>query len=376
MTNSVIHRAKRLRSPLLHRLIGTLSCIFLVGCSELAYYSQASYGQLSLLAAREDIETLLNDRNTPEPLVRKLRVVQEARRFAQQHLGLEPEANYSAYVDTGRPYVLWNITAAPRYSLSAKHWCYPVVGCQSYRGYFAQADAEAAATELSDAGWDVHVSGVAAYSTLGWFDDPVLNTFVYRSDTDLAALIFHELAHKVLYIPGDTVFNESFATAVENAGIQQWLSAQDQDTQFREYQTRFHYRQVFTELVLDTIDQLRALYAEFPSPPSHDTDLDARKQHLLNTLRETYFATTKHWNFRGYDHWFNTPLNNAKLITVANYHTYVPHFQALLIQHGHDYGKFYQAIKALSELPPNVRIVQLKNALPPDRLPHETGTTE
>lgn len=345
--------------------IATLLLPFcMAGCGELAYYGQAASGQLSLLSGAEDIPVLLQKPDTPAELARKLRLIQEARTFAQRQLALTPGDNYTTYVDTGKPFVLWNISATPAFSLTPKKWCYPVVGCQSYRGYFAQEDAEKAAATLRSEDQDVYVSGVSAYSTLGWFDDPVLNTFVFRSDLDLVTLIFHELAHKVLYIPGDTAFNESFATAVEEAGLQDWLEAHDQSDQYSVYVGRRQHHEAFTRRVLATIKELEALYAT--AVPEHSTRenwLGPRKEAIIEKMRAGYFEESASWTFKGYDAWFSSPINNAKLITVANYHQYVPHFSSLLRKQRRDFRSFYERAKNLGELPPEARLKMLEEIL-------------
>ncbi|PIE43851.1 MAG: aminopeptidase [Gammaproteobacteria bacterium] len=330
---------------------------FLVACSEMAYYQQAAVGQLSLLAKREPIEELLSRESTSAKLRAKLELILAARKFAVTELSLPTGNAYLDYVDIKQRYVIWNVTAAKRFSLEGETWCYPFVGCQTYRGYFAQSEAQQFAQKLSDRGLDVYVSGVTAYSTLGWFDDPVLNTFITRSDPNLAALVFHELAHRVVYIDGDTAFNESFATAVELAGLKRWLEKHDQADQLAKIRRRKHYHQRFTQLVLATNTELKKLYK---TPLDSETMLN-RKRAIIEQLRRKYAAMSKSWSFRGYDRWFASEINNAKLITVANYQDYVPAFARLLQQCNHDFPRFYKAVERLGALPVKQRRQQLKS---------------
>ncbi|PID41669.1 MAG: hypothetical protein CSB48_13545 [Proteobacteria bacterium] len=338
-----------------------LSLLFHVACSEMAYYQQATAGQLSLLASRTPIEEMLNRESTSAALKAKFKLVLAARKFAATVLSLPAGEAYLDYVDIKQPYVIWNVTAADEFSLEGKTWCYPFVGCQSYRGYFAQSDARKFAKALSGQGLDVYVSGVTAYSTLGWFDDPILNTFINRSDPGLAALLFHELAHRVVYIDGDTAFNESFATTVELAGLRLWLEKHNLADQFAIMKQRKHYHQVFTRLVLETNARLKKLYA---TSLDRQTMLN-RKQAIIEQLRQKYAAISKSWPFRGYNHWFESEINNAKLITVANYHDYVPAFTRLLQQHNYDFPQFYKEVERLGALPPDQRKKQLEALVNP-----------
>ncbi|MCG8613983.1 MAG: aminopeptidase, partial [Pseudomonadales bacterium] len=218
-----LSRPKRI-ATYINSLMGIVLLLMLSACSELTYYFQATQGQLGLLAAREPIDELVTPESTTSAAVKnRLQFIQGVRTFAETALVLPVGDAYADYVEVGAPYVIWNVSAADEFSLDGKQWCYPIVGCQTYRGYFNQQDAEQYGEILRKEGLDVWVGGVEAYSTLGWFDDPVLSTFLKRDNTSLAALLFHELAHRVVYIAGDTAFNESFATAVELAAIQIWL---------------------------------------------------------------------------------------------------------------------------------------------------------
>jgi predicted aminopeptidase len=247
--------------------------------------------------------------------------------------------SYSQYSDTKREYVVWNITAAPELSLTPHQWCYPLIGCQSYRGYFEQSAAEAAATELQSQDFDTWVGGVSAYSTLGWFDDPILNTFVYRDDSDLAALLIHELSHQVLYIKGDTAFNESFATAVELEGLHRWLVSTAQEQLMQRHLLKLKEKNLFIASVSSSIKQLKALYESDLS----DDDKRREKQHIILNMKKDYEKNVIDSHLSGYfTRWFDK-INNAKLITVSNYYRYVPAFTAMIAESDGDMSRFYQA---------------------------------
>lgn len=327
--------------------------LLLGACDTLGYYGQAVSGQFFIFSHRQQIEHLLDDPATDPLLKSRLNEIAAIRRFAADELGLPVDSHYSTYVDLERPFVVWNVFAAPEFSLDPQTWCYPVAGCVSYRGYFAEASAGAFAAELRDAGLDVYVGGVAAYSTLGWFSDPVPNTILNRQEHQLAALVFHELAHQVVYIPGDTEFNESFATAVARAGQLRWLQANTTDESRRAelataISTELTRQQQFVELVQGAATDLRELYA------GAGTGADKRvsKQQRINQLRGDYAVLKTRWQgYSGYDTWFAGELNNAQLATVTTYNNLVPGFSALLAQQGGDLPAFYARITELAKLP-------------------------
>lgn len=336
--------------------VGALA-LLLSGCAGVKYIAQSIGGQWEVLARREPIPQLLEDPATPEPLKRKLAVSLEIRAFASRDLALPDNGSYLSYTDLKRPYVVWNVFAAPELSLEPSQWCFPVVGCVRYRGYFAEADAAAFAQELQAQGFDVYVGGVAAYSTLGWFDDPLLNTVINRSDTGIAALVFHELAHQVLYIQGDSAFNESFAVAVEQEGLRRWLERRGGAEEMRNYRLAKQRHEEFLALVLHARERLGALYAA----PLVEDEKRAGKARIFDELRAEYRALKDRWGgYSGYDAWFAGDLNNAKLASVSTYHQYVPAFQALLRANGGDLAAFYRAAKALGGLPPTQRFAHLQ----------------
>lgn len=305
-----------------HTVMATVMSTLLAGCEAVSYYSQMAAGHLSILSKREAVENVIANKDTPAKLKDKLKLTQAAREFAQVHLGLSADGHYMHYVALDRPYVIWNVFAAPALSVSAKKWCYPIIGCMVYRGYYSEQNAQQYAKSLTDKGWDIYVGGVAAYSTLGWFKDPILSTFMQRSDGQLVDLIFHELAHQRLYINGDSTFNESFATVVAEEGLKRWVTNKGDPTVYEQFVQRQQRHKQFTELVIEYRAKLHDLYQSNLTP---DQKLE-QKTEIIAALRQAYeVIKTEQWQgYRGYDRWFSEDINNAKLVTIATYHSYVP----------------------------------------------------
>lgn len=336
--------------------------LFATGCANLGYYSQAVTGQLDILGRTRTITELLDD--SPDAATRplapsvkaRLATVLRVRDFATQALALPDNDSYRVYADLDRAQVAWNVVATPEFSLIPKEWCFPVAGCVPYRGYFSHKRARQFASELRHDRLDVRVAGVAAYSTLGWFRDPVFSTQLRRSDADIAALIFHELAHQKLYLPGDATFNESFATTVEIEGMRRWL-AQDNDKAALENYLLDRTRQsAFVALLLKYRARLEALFAS----PLPEAQMRAEKARHYDALRAEYVDLRNQWNgYDGYNSWFTQDLNNAHLASVGLYHAYVPAFQALLASAHGDLPTFYRLAHALSRLPTAERTAQL-----------------
>lgn len=325
----------------------------LAGCAQVGYLAQSVGGHLSLVAAARPVDAWLADPATPETLRRRLQLSQRMRDFAVSELQLPDNASYRRYADLRRSAAVWNVVAAPELSLALQTWCYPVVGCVSYRGYFDAAEAEQAAVPLREAGMEVQVYGVPAYSTLGkvpgdYFADPLLSTFLNYPEGDLARLIFHELAHQVAYAPGDTVFNESFATAVERLGGERWLARHATEDSRAELARADARRQDFRALTQRTRDGLDALFrSALP-----DAEKRAGKIRLMAEMRAEHASLKAGpWaGFTGYDGWF-ARANNASLGLVAAYNAQVPQFERLFACEGGDFKRFYAEVRRMAALP-------------------------
>ncbi len=337
------------------------------GCQALSFYRQAIAGQYQILAHQKSIKDLMANPETPPQLKAKFAQVLKIRQFAAVELKLPADEAYLKYTDLHRPYVVWNVNVAPALSLEPKTWWFPVVGRASYRGYFDEAGARHYAARWEKKGWDVYVDGVEAYSTLGWFRDPLINTFIYAAEADLAELIFHELGHRRLYVNGDTDFNEAFATEVAAEGIRRWFAASSNPKAYQEHQASLARDQQFVQLVMDTRRELEAVYGDGRLP---DAEKLRSKEEIIAKLRSRYAAVKQQWGGdHGYDEWFAQPINNAKLNTVSAYYDLVPAFQALLRAKGGDMEKFYGAVAALGKLPVEKRHEALRRYLKGDPPP-------
>ena len=329
---------------------------FVTGCRSVGYYRQAVAGQYEIFSKREPIPAVLARTNAPPALRRKLQLVLDLREFAERELHLKTDGHYAKYADLGRRYVVWNVYAAPEFSLEPKKWWYPVVGSLKYRGFFSEEDARACAAQLAQEGYDVHVGGVDAYSTLGWFKDPVLNTFIHHSAPDLAETLFHELAHQRVFARGDTDFNEAFATCVGEEGARRWLAAHGDAPARADYELELRRKDQFVALVMRAREELKKVYGEETARAQAETEplaaaKRARKAEVIAQLRADYAQLKASWGgYAGYDGWFQRPINNAQLSTVATYQTLVPAFQQLLARAGGDLPKFYRDAKALAAL--------------------------
>ncbi len=324
------------------------------GCSTLGYYTQAAAGHVSLLNRAEPVSRWLDNAATPQALRERLVLTQRMRDFAVTELGLPENASYRRYADLERPAAVWNVVAAPELSLSLKTWCFPVAGCVGYRGYYDRADAEALAATLRAEGLETAVQAIPAYSTLGklpgaYFSDPLLNTFIGWPEGDLARLIFHELAHQVVYAPGDTRFNESFATAVERIGVDRWLAQHATPQARRAYEAGEAKRGDFRRLA----SQLRAdLGAIYLNPALDDAAKRLAKAQRMQRLRDDHAALKAGpWGGdTGYDAWV-AQANNATLGMFAAYNDWAPQFLALFEREGRDFSRFYAEVQRLARLP-------------------------
>lgn len=312
-----------------------LACTgLLAACSSFSYYGHLASGHLEIIGNTTPLEEALEDA-TPAT-ADKLRLIQRAREFAEQELKLAANGSYESYVDLGRSYVVQNLYAAPEFSTTLKHWCYSVAGCAAYRGFFDEELLHKEQLRLSREGFDTHTAPAIAYSTLGWFDDPVLNTFVELPDYQIVALIFHELAHQRLYLRGDSEFNESFATAVERAGLEAFYGDPDAP-ELRAYETRLTRSRRINTLARSAREQLAQLYSQ--SLP--DTDKRARKAELLTATTRSYAEIIGHEI---------ALLNNASLGLINTYGGFVPAFEALLESEQGDLEAFAERVESISHL--------------------------
>ncbi|RJG08111.1 aminopeptidase [Noviherbaspirillum cavernae] len=326
-----------------------------VGCAQLGYFVQAAHGQFSLLSEARPIDEWLANPAVGDKLKDKLAKVKEIRKFAAQELALPDNDSYTTYADLKRQYVLWNVVATPELSLEPRQWCFPVAGCVNYRGYYSKDEAQAYAKELRREHFDVQVGGVPAYSTLGFFSDPVLSTFIHYPDGELARLVFHELAHQVVYTAGDSRFNESFAVAVEEAGVERWMAKFGNEKMRKAYAEYEGRKQDFLALLLKCRKELEDNYARDVS----DAEKKKRKAEIFAQLKDEYQTLKVSWGgYSGYDRWFAEPLSNAHLAAIATYHDFVPGFRALLLREK-TFENFYAAARQLAGLDKSERHRQL-----------------
>jgi predicted aminopeptidase len=324
------------------------------GCSTIGYYAQSVNGHLDLVEAAKPVSQWLADPSTSPALKARLELAQRIRDFAVSDLGEPDNASYRRYADLKRSAAIWNVVAAPELSLEPKTWCFAVVGCVGYRGYYERADAEALGAQLRREGFDVDVYPVPAYSTLGrlpqsgWLADPVLSTFIGYPEGDLARLVFHELAHQVAFAPGDTLFNESFATAVETIGTERWLHERASPEARAEYARSQARRDDFRQLTDRYRGDFLALYASAES----DAAKRSAKAALLARLQVDYEAMkVQRWSgYAGYDGWF-ARANNAAFGVLASYTGLVPAFEQLFEREGEDFPRFYAEVKRIAALP-------------------------
>ena len=340
-----------------------LIVVALSGCKTFSYYGQAIKGQISLIRSEERTDKLIADPRTPADLKRQLELVERLRAFADKDLKLPIDNHYKKYADLHRPYVVWNVEAAPEFSMEPKGWWYPLVGRLEYRGYFSKKAAQDYGASLKSKGYDVYLGGASAYSTLGWFKDPILNTFIFEPEADLAETIFHELGHQRVFARGDTDFNEAFATTVGQEGARGWLQAKGDSVAQENYLAELGRTDDFVHLIMKTREELEGLYGDertedgkvkaSPKPrPATDEELRREKQKMFEQLQSGYAKLKEKWGGNTeYDDWFSHELNNAKLNSVAAYYDLVPGFQRLLQINGGDLEKFYQEASRLSEKP-------------------------
>ena len=328
----------------------------LAGCETLAYYTQAIGGQLELSTRARPLDSVMEDPVTSADLRAKLALARRIRDFASSDLGLPDNESYRRYADLGRPFVVWNVVATLEFSTNALESCFPVVGCVTYRGYFGEDDAREHAAALRAQGHDVQVSGIPAYSTLGWFDDPLLSTFIRYPEAELARLVFHELAHQVVYVKGDTVFNESFAVAVERAAVRRWLAAQKRESNYAAFLAARERQREFIALVESARARLDRVYGL----GIERAPMRAAKREAFGEFTREYAALKASWGgFAGYDRIVGTAPDNALLASITAYSKYVPGFERMLEAEGANLPRFYAAVKRLADLPKTERCAAL-----------------
>jgi predicted aminopeptidase len=323
-------------------LILALASFVTGGC----YILESARGQLALMSKRQPIARVLENPATPPAVRAKLEAARSIRDFASGQLGLPDNGSYRSYADVGRPYVVWSVVAAPEFSTEAKEWCYPIVGCVAYRGYFALRRARSFAGKLRAQGYDVSVGGVAAYSTLGHFDDPILNTMMSWDDIELAAIVFHELTHQEVYVPGDSAFNEALATTVEEEGVRRWLLAQGRDADLAAYRDLQEHYLVVIDLLRGSRTELNRVYAS-----GIGVDLmRERKRQTFVTMRDAYSLLRAQWRGHApFETWFDGEINNAHLASVATYYDCVPGFKRQLALAGGDLKVFFRRVRELAK---------------------------
>ena len=339
------------------------------GCTPVAYYAQSVQGHIALMTASRPIDDWLADPATPADLKPRLELARRIRTFAVSDLALPDNASYHRYSDLKRRAAVWNVAAAPPDSLTLRRWCFPVVGCVGYRGYYDEAEARALAAQLEkDEGLEVRVYGVPAYSTLGWLNwaggDPLLSTFIRYPEGELARMVFHELAHQVVYVRDDTMFNESYATAVERLGVRHWLATQASEQARRDYAAFDGRRRAFRQLSRDTRDELNRVYAQKTALAHDPQALPALKSEAMTHFRQRYAALKAEWAaagtpFDGFDPWV-AQANNAFFGVQAAYDELVPGFEALFAQVGGDWPRFHAAVRDLTRQPRVERQAQLR----------------
>ena len=338
------------------RLLPCLVLALLSGCGT-TYLMQAGGGELHVLHERRPIDQVIDDPSTSPELRARLATVHAARAFASSELHLPDNRSYTTYADIHRPYVVWNVVAAPEFSLQPRRWCFPVAGCVAYRGYFSEEQAREFAYSLQQQGYDVLVEGVPAYSTLGKFADPVLSSMMQYDDDELAATIFHELAHQLIYVPGDSEFNEAFAMTVEDTGLERWLIHQGNPERIRRYRASEAQAQQYLTVLSDARAQLALLYGS--GAPVEE--LRAGKARILEALGVDMRAleVRQRARYPVYDEWLAGGLNNAMLAAVATYYECVPGFKRLLAANDNDLERFYAAVRTLAQRPRAERHAQL-----------------
>ena len=324
-----------------------VAALLVCGCETARYYGQAVGGHLEIMARVRSNSSLLADPSTPPDLRERLELAERLRAFASERLALPGHASYGRYADIGRPHLVWVIYAAPEFALEPKTWHYPPVGRLDYRGYFREEDARAQAAALREEGYDVCVGAVDAYSTLGWFHDPLLNTFIGYPEVDLAETLFHELTHHRVFHKGATMFNECLANVVAEEGVQLWLAAQGRHAELRHYRQRLDRRARFYQEIETARARLAGLYASGADPDTMRRD----KQAILDDLREGFRELHRRWGGRGLEFWLNGDLNNGHIVSVKLYTRLMPELRQLFADCDRDFDRFLRRCSQIGSVP-------------------------
>ena len=330
-------------------------CLAAQGCGTV-YVAQAAKGQLQILTARKPITRVLADPKVSPQLKTRLESVRDAREFAWRELGLPNNKSYSTYADLGREYVVWSVVATPEFSVEPREWCFPIVGCVAYRGYFKEARAQRFADELRAQGFDTMVGGTPAYSTLGKFDDPILNTMMIYGDDELASILFHELSHQVIYIADDTSFNEAFAVTVEQEGLARWLKFSGREAELSKFRQRRARQAEGVALVSRFRRELTMLYGTVLEA---DTMRARKREVFARLVRELRVLDQRFGTESSLAAALDGKPNNARLASLATYYECVPGFERLLAESSHDLPRFYAAVRSLAKLPREERRARL-----------------
>ena len=347
-----------LRLHIIKLIILIVSAITVSACSSFGYYMDLMQGHSELMEQRKPVKELLAEKETKPKLRKLLETSQKIRDFASKELDLPENDSYRMYADLKRKYAVWNVVAAKEFSIKPKKWCFLFVGCLSYRGYFSKEAAIAYANKLKAEGYDVYVAGAKAYSTLGWFDDPLLNTMMYKSEANRAGIIFHELAHQVVYIDDDSAFNEAFATAVEQEGIRRWLEKDGNHNKYQKYLLDKKRDTQLNQLLRATRAELKRLY----KTKVGDREKRLEKKQIFTHMQKKYQQLKKSWGgYKAFDNWMNQDLNNSHLLLIATYHDLVPTFKVMLRNENYNLKRFYFVVKQFGKLNKEKRNTQIQS---------------
>lgn len=349
--------------------------LLLQSCAGVSYYWEKIQGHAEILNKQRPIQDAIDDPLTTAETRKRLQSAKQARRFASEVLKLPDNGSYKEYADIERKYVVWTVVATAEFSIQPQEWCFLIVGCLSYRGYFSEQSAEEFAVELKNKNMDVYVAGIKAYSTLGWFDDPLISTMLYKTESSRIGIIFHELAHQQMYVENDTAFNEAFASTVELEGIKHWYNINKNKQGFKQYVLAKQRDQQFKALLQRARKNLAVLYKKYPEnfkkenkkdlTPTEKSLLIKEKAWVFKSLKMQYAELKKQWKgYSGYDLWMSKKLNNAHLASVATYNNWIPAFSELLKQSNNDFELFYKQVKVLSELSKKDRTLKLEALMP------------